>query len=207
MADVTIHGFPQSSYVWSTRIAASEKGITHDLAPIKPKSEAHLAMHPWGKMPILTAGEVTIFETSACMRYIDAAFEGPSLMPESAVDQAIAEQWTSAFNCYMYGDIVKDYVLAYYFPKGEDGAPDRAGIDAAIVEITREIGYLDDALEGRNFLAGDRISTIDILLGPALFYLTQFPEGKALVEGAKNVGRLLGAVSDRPSFFENAPPK
>ena len=54
MARPIVYGAAMSPYVWSVRLALAEKGITHELVSVEPsefKSEAHLARHPFGKIP------------------------------------------------------------------------------------------------------------------------------------------------------------
>jgi len=106
-------------------MAFHEKGISYTLDPQPLHSPALNAIHPFGKVPALRIGELTLFETSAILRYVDEAFPGPRLMPESPADRARAEQWISALNCYFYDAMAIRYVLKYIFPKGTDGKPER----------------------------------------------------------------------------------
>ena len=78
MSDITLYGFPPSSYTWTARMVAEEKGISHDLEPIEFGSDALKALHPFGKIPIMTHGDLTLYETAAICRYIDEAFDGPA---------------------------------------------------------------------------------------------------------------------------------
>ena len=57
MSKPTLRGFPQSSYVWTARAAFHVKGVDHEFVPMKPgehKTPEHLAIHPFGKVPVLT---------------------------------------------------------------------------------------------------------------------------------------------------------
>lgn len=206
MSTVQIHGIAQSSYLWSARIGCMEKGVDAELVPAPPRSDAMRALHPWGKVPALTHGDVTLYETSAILRYVDAAFDGPSLIPADPLAAAKVEQWISILNCYAYRVWVPNYILKYLFA-GETG-PDRTAIDGNLPELARILGLFNDALAGEGpFLTGEQYTIADILLAPVVAGVAMFPEGKAAVGGLPDVGRFLGAATSRPSFGATAPPR
>jgi glutathione S-transferase len=98
MAELEILGFPQSNFVWVTRIAATEKGVPYTLLPLPPHTPDILAVNPTGKIPALRHGAVTLGESRAICGYIDGAFPGPALIPADPVAAAKVEQWVSIVN-------------------------------------------------------------------------------------------------------------
>ena len=70
MTDVTLYGFPSSSYTWSARMACEEKGISHDLEAIEFGSDEHKALHPFAKIPVMKHGDLVLYETAAICQYI-----------------------------------------------------------------------------------------------------------------------------------------
>ena len=206
MADVIIYGPPQSSYVRTTRMTCIEKGISYDLRSIELGSEAHLAKHPFGKVPYIEHGGRTIYETSAICRYLDAVFDGPSLVPIAAQDRAAMDTWISNINCYLYPDMIKNYVLQYIFPSGKDGGPNREVIDATVPNIKRDLAAIDKQLSGRTYLAGDTLSLADLFLAPILGYVNMFPEGKQALADFPNIQRTGEQIVERKSYIDSAPP-
>lgn len=202
----TLLGDARSTYVRSARMAFHEKGISYTLDQHPPHSDAINAIHPFGKMPAFRSGELKLFETSAIMRYVDEAFPGPPLMPESPADRARAEQWISATNSYFYDAMALRYVMQYIFPKGADGKPDRATIDRALADMKRYFGLLDATYGSRNFLAGEKPSLADLLLAPLIFYVSKMPEGGKLVASFPNLNRGQAAIAERDSFKATLPP-
>lgn len=198
-------GDPRSSYVWSARLAFEEKGIAYTLLPMPPHSPEIDAIHPKGKIPAFRCGANTLFETSAILHYVDAAFPGPALLPESPLERAQVEQWISAINAYFYDTMVKHYVLQYVFPTGENGQPDRAVIDQAINQMQQDFAVLDKAYGARNYLADDSLTLADLLLAPIVFYVSSMQEGKAILEPYANVRRAYSAIAQRPSFIATMP--
>ena len=175
MTDVVLYGNAVSTFVRTARMACVEKGVSYDLQPLEFGSEAHLAIHSFGKMPAMRHGDFTLFETSAITRYIDDRFPGPRLQPDDPRERALMNQWISATNHYFYADVIVRYLLQYFFPKGPDGTPDREAIDAALPDVRHHLGVLDKALDDKEFLVGDRITLADLFLAPILSYLVKAP--------------------------------
>jgi glutathione S-transferase len=96
MSEVILHGVAPSSYVRTCRMALDEKGVAYTHDPVMPQTPEQLARHPWGKIPALSHGGVTLFESLAITRYVDEAFEGPALQPADPADRAQMDQWISA---------------------------------------------------------------------------------------------------------------
>jgi glutathione S-transferase len=206
MSQVTIHGFAQSSYVRTARLVCEEKGVPYELAAVKLGADDHLALHPFGRVPILSHGAVRIYETSAIARYVDESFPGPSLVPGTAVERARMEQWISAVNSYLYDDVIRKYAFAYIFPQTDDKSPDRAAIAAAVPKLERDFGLIDRALADSAWIAGRSLSIADLFLCPILAVANQFPEAKDIMGGLSNMRRVGGAMMSRPSVAKTAPP-
>jgi glutathione S-transferase len=206
MSDLVIHGFPQSTYVRTVRMVCEEKGVSYELSPVKVGSEEHLALHPFGRVPAIKHGDVHVYESTAIARYIDEVFPGPSLLPPTAAERATMERWISVINSYLYEDLIRKYLFHYIFPKGADGKPDRAGIEAAQPNLKRDLHFIDKNLAGHDWLAGKTLSLADLFLAPILAYVGNFPEGSAIMADCPNLRRVGGTMMARPSFVKTAPP-
>ena len=206
MTEIIISGPPQSSYVRTARMIAVEKGLDYQLAPIDFKSPAHLARHPWGRVPLLKHGDVELIETAAIAHYLDAIGPGPALVPTPARARAENEQWISVINCYAYGDLVTNYLFHYLFPKTDDKRPDRALIERDLPAMARDLRLFEAGFRGA-WLTGPTLALADLFLAPILAYVSMFPEAQAVLETTPNLRRFLGAISARPSFTASAPPR
>lgn len=205
MSQVTIHGVPLSSYTWSARMALVEKGVEYSLEIAPPNSPAALAAHPWGKIPSLSHGEVSLFEYAAISQYVDEAFDGPALRPADVVGRAQVAQWISAFNDYLYPVAVRRIVIPRVVVQRSGGEVDEADIAAATAQARKTLAQLDAALEGRTWFGGEIFSLADILLVPILFYISAVPEKAALVGGLDNLSRFMRQAQARPSFAATMP--
>ncbi|WP_432257695.1 SRPBCC domain-containing protein [Cupriavidus sp. TMH.W2] len=203
---VTVFGDPRSSYCRTVRMALEEKGVAYTLNPVPPHSPEVLAHNPFGRVPAFSDGPITFYETRAILGYIEEAFEGPSLLPQWGVTaRARGEQWISLINCHGYDAMVRRYVLQYIFPKGENGQPDRAVIDAAVPDIDKHLAVFDAAYGDRDYLVGSVLSMADLFLAPILMYVGMFPEGAALLEKYPNVRRAQAVMRERLSYAATQP--
>lgn len=202
MTQVVIFGVPASSYVRTARMVCIEKGVPHALEKIELGGEAHAQLHPWRKVPILRDGDLTVFETSAIARYVDELGSGPSLLPRTARDRAVMEQWISAIHCYLYGALVERYALRYVRAMLAKQSPDLDAIRAAVPELEQGVARLDRAYAGRDHLAGDALSLADLFVSPIVQTIGMFPEGKAALAAAPALSRAYAKLSQRPAFAE-----
>ena len=104
MSDLTLLGFPASSFVHIVRLMLTHKGVPYNFRDLEPDmgSPAHLALHPFDRVPILQHGDFTLYETSAIVAYLEEIFPAPSLQPDTAQGRALMNQWISAVNSYYY---------------------------------------------------------------------------------------------------------
>ena len=81
MADVTVYGFPISTFVNIVRLVLTHKEVAFDFHDLEPEmgSPTHLSLHPFNRVPILDHAGFRIYETSAIALYVDEVFDGPAL--------------------------------------------------------------------------------------------------------------------------------
>jgi glutathione S-transferase len=206
MAEIQIFGAGGASYPWSARLACEEKGVPHEFVQSDFRSEAYRTEHhPYNKMPAMAHGDVALFETTAILRYIDAAFDGPALEPADAFGRARMEQVVSAYKAYMYEDFVPAYLLKYLFAK--DGVVDRAAVDAALPTVEKHLGVLDDLHTGSPWFVGDSPTLADLVAGPVLVYLDlKTPEGHDMIRARRKLADLVDALFARASLQATLPP-
>jgi glutathione S-transferase len=78
MTDVTVYGFPISTFVNIVRLVLTYKNVAFDFHDLEPEmgGPRHLSLHPFNRVPILDQAGFRIYETSAIAIYVDEAFEG-----------------------------------------------------------------------------------------------------------------------------------
>jgi glutathione S-transferase len=202
MSQVTLIGPPQSSYVRTARMCCIEKGVSHTLEPVDQRADEHRKLHPWIRVPIFRHGDLQLIETSAICRYVDAAFDGPRLIPADPRQAAVMEQWVSAINCYIYDHTIRHYALQYIVPGLRGEAPNRAVIDETVPLMQRDLGLLDGAYAKSRWIAGDAISLADLFVAPIVATARMFPEAESALVKCRHLTRAADDLATRDSFSQ-----
>ena len=206
MATPEIIGSIRSTYTRTACMVCQEKGIEYVLTERPLHAPEILAIHPFGKMPVLRHGDLVLCESKAIATYLDRAFGGAALIPSDPRLAGLTEQWVSLINTAIDPLLVRRYLLAYAAPKTADGKPDRALIEALLPDVRAQLALLDDAVAATNHLVGDRFTLADVYLLPMLHYLKLLPESGSLLSSSTALGRYLETHAARPSYVRTVPP-
>lgn len=183
MSTAVVYGFPRSTFVNIVRLVLIHKEVPYefqDLESVMGKPE-HLALHPFNRVPIFRHGDFTVYETSAIVSYIDAAFDGPRLTPQDLRARARMDQWISAVNSYYYPYMIHHVTHErLVFP--ELGiTSDEKVVAHALPKVELGLGVIERELaHGGNFLLGPELSLADYYLLPSTFAFSLTGEGRAL---------------------------
>ena len=206
MSKPEIVGSSRSTYTWAVRLVCEEKGIEYVLTERPLHAPEILAIHPFGKMPVLRHGDVELFESKAIATYLDRNFPAPFVFPSDSRLAALTEQWVSLVNTVMDRTLIRTYLFAYIAPKTADGTPDRAAIEAVMPAVHEQIGVLDKAVARTGFLVDEQFTFADINLLPILYRVRQAPEGADALAAATHLARYYDRHAARPSFTRTTPP-
>jgi glutathione S-transferase len=201
-----IIGSSRSTYTRVVRMVCGEKGIEYVLKEVELGAPEVLAIHPFGKMPVMRHGEVELFESKAIATYLDRRFPGPPVFPSDPLLGALTEQWVSLVNTVIDRTLIRTYLLAYAAPKTADGKPDRQAIEAALPALSEQIGVLDKAVARTGYLVGHQFTFADINLMPILYYMRLVPEGAESLTQAADLASYYDRHAERESFKSTIPP-
>ncbi|WP_300574061.1 glutathione S-transferase family protein [Phenylobacterium sp.] len=203
MATLTFHSMADSAYLWTAMLAADEKGVDYDLNPLVLGSDAHLRLHPFGKMPVLQHGQVVLYETLAIAHYIDRAFDGPPLQPADALGQAEVLRWISLVNAYVF-PVMNRFVKERLVKPAWGFETDQAFLAAARDPLRTQMRVIGEAVAAAGHLVGDRFTLADAFLLPHLLFFGRTPEGRALLAATPAAAGWLERMTARPSYVDSA---
>jgi len=206
VATPEIIGSLRSTYTRVVCMACEEKGVDYTLTEALLHAPEIFAIHPFGKMPVMRHGDVTLFESKAIATYLDRRFDGASLFPSDARRLGLTEQWVSVVNTLIDRTLIRTYLAAYIAPKTADGAPDREAIEAVMPAVREQIEVLDKSVAATGHLVDDQFTFADINLMPILHRLGQAPEGREALAAAPHLSAYYERHAARPSFVRTAPP-
>jgi glutathione S-transferase len=163
-----------------------EKGIPYELVPIDRGSDAHGALHPFRRMPILEIDGTIIVESLAITCHLDEAFAGPILQPEDHAGRAQMRTWMSVCADYLFRDVVRTV------PRGRRISAEERTTARTTLERAEQ------SIEANPFLVGDTLTLADLYLAPQIANcLEKAPD---LLEGLDGLTSWSRFISARDSF-------
>ena len=148
------------------------------------------AIHPLGKSPVITDGDVTVIESGAIIDYIIRRHGGGRLSPDSATpayDQY--QQWLH----YAEGSAMLPLMLNMYTARlGEAGAPLKPRIDS---EIANHMGYVEASLAGKDWLLGD-LTGADVQMS----FLPEVLKASGRLGAYPNMAAWIERIHARPAW-------
>ncbi|HEX2592381.1 MAG TPA: glutathione S-transferase family protein [Rhizomicrobium sp.] len=202
MAQVTFHSMPDSAYLWTAMHVADEKGVTYDFVPLEYRSEEHLKLHPFGKMPVMKQDDFVLYETIAIAHYLDAGFRGPPLRPRDVRGQTEVLRWISIINSYVF-PIMNRFTKERLVKPAWGFEVDQAFVDSAKEPLDVQMRMIGEMLTLHPFLVGERFTLADSFLLPHLLFFSLTPEGTELIRRWPAVATWLKRMRDRPTFQKN----
>ena len=140
------------------RWAAEEAGLAYDVrtVPFEDRATNHLDSQPFGQVPFLTDGDISIFESGAGLLHL--ARKSEKLMPRDPVGEAQTLQWTiAALNS------IEMVSVPWWFLE-VTGAKDN-GLTGW---LEGRLGHMERVLKERQWLAADRFTVADLLMADVL---------------------------------------
>jgi len=149
------------------------------------------AVHPLGKSPVLQDGELTLAETGAIVEWLVDRHGAGRLKP--APDSPDYPRYLH-FMHYAEGSAMPPLLLKLVLTRmGLLGLPAKSYVDG---QIRLHLDYLEGALQGRDWFAGD-FSAADVMLS---FPLEAAASRGGLDASRPNLHVLLGRIHARPAY-------
>jgi len=210
MSQPVIYGPAYSTYTRTVRLALEEKGAPYKLDEVdilkgEGQQPAHLARHPFGKVPAVTLDDSTMYEVSAITHYIDETVPGPRLQPADAKARARMNQMISVVDSYGYPSMISVVFQRVVNPML--GAPvDEKAVADAKPKATTALSALESLADSTGpFLCGKELSLADLHVAPLMEYFSATPEGKAALSSSPRIKRWLDQISNRASVVKTRP--
>ena len=166
-----------------------------DFSPTFRNSAEWRSKSPTGKVPAMTDGDLTMFESGAMVDYLlERHGEGRLAPPPGTAESALCRQWSwfaEATFARPLGEIVNHNRVA---PEG--------GVVEFVIEDCKARGRtciqaLDEALADSAYLVGDAFTVADIMNGYSLMLANNFG---LLTDDFPHAKAYYERLSDRPGF-------
>jgi glutathione S-transferase len=201
MSEFTVHSHPGSPFGRAVMATLEEKGAPFRLGRLAFKSPEHLALHPFGRIPIFEHDGFRLYETQAILRYLDRILPVPALTPTDPKHAARMDQVMNINDWYLFQGVGNVIIFHRVVgPRVMGTTPDEDAIRAAMPKAHVVFEELARLLAQQPYFAGDAISLADLMIAPAMEFFTQAPEWSALGAPHANLVAWLARMQARPSM-------
>lgn len=205
-APFSLIGYQYSVYTWIVRAVLHLKSIQYRFEDFDPFTEdARENPHPFGRVPMLQHGDVTLFETAPICAYVDAVLDKPTLTPENALERARAMQVVSIVDNYGYWPMIRQVAAQRVFQPLVGQIPDEKVIAQGLEAATPVLTALEEIAKEQVVLNGAELTLADCHLGPMMSYFQRASEGAKALQNYPTLTQWWTRVSQL-SFLRDTDP-
>lgn len=184
---------PPRGYVRDLRVrwALEEAGLPDRVnsVPFRDRGAEHFSHQPFGQVPWLTDGDISIFESGAILLHLGNRNE--VLMSANPRERSDVKQWL--FAAIASVEAASQPWSFFKFSSDTDETPMRKFFDTF---LESRLKHMEMVLAGRKWLVGT-FSVADILMADVLRLINRF-DGLAAYPACRDVARATA----RPSFVK-----
>jgi glutathione S-transferase len=200
-----LYGSSLSPFVRKVLAYAAEKGVGIDLQPtgFPNHSPEYLEASPFRKMPAFRDGDFTLADSSAIIRYLEAKYPAPELIPNDPELRGRTiwfEEFADTMACAVVGKTFLNRIVKPRF-LGLAG-DEEAAVAAERDELPPILDYLEKAVPNADgFLVGDRLTLADIAVASPF---VNFRHTNSPVDTGRypRTVAYVDSILARPSFAE-----
>lgn len=201
-----LYSGPLSLFSRKVEIALHEKGLAFERVQVpfsqtrgySPKDPEVLARNPKGQVPVLVDGDLSLYDSTVILEYLEDAYPTPSLFPKAPGERA---------RCRLF-DVFADEVMLVPLrflmhrsePKPDDPArwnEKEAKAHEAEAVLDRHFAGLNRELQGKAYLCGS-FSAADIGVFMSVFWTLRLA-GPSL-KGHEALASWYAGLSERKAF-------
>jgi glutathione S-transferase len=214
-----------SPYSWRVLLALELKGVPYESHVLQFSQQEHkspqmLRMNPRGRVPVLKDGDFVVFESLACLLYLDRKYPEAPLFgttPEEAgtIMRVICEYQAYAEN------YVTQIVSAVFLDTLDENMEE---VTRAMQLVAGEARTIEGRLSKSDWLVGEQVSAADIVVFPSIMLLLRAMEKReagelrsrfvpmdvtypAIARWIKRVEALPGYDRTYPPHWRDGPPR
>jgi glutathione S-transferase len=214
---IELHWGSGSPYSWRMLLALEYKRLPYESRLLQFSKQEHkspqmLRMNPRGRVPVLKDGDFVVFESLACLLYLDRRYPEPPLFGQTAEEAATIMRVICEYQAYAEPHVT-EIVSAVFLDT----------LDQKIEEVTRAIHVVAGearTIEGRlsksDWLVGEQPSAGDFVVFPGIMLLLRAMEKREAGELRSRflpmdatypaIARWIGRMEQLPGYERTYPP-
>ena len=185
-------------------IFIAEKGIENielenlDIGKMEHKTPEYRKIAPNSRIPalVLDDGKV-ILETTAICRYLECLHPEPNLFGENPMEIAQIEMWYSRVSFELMVPLMHGFRHTHPHMSALENQNNEFGLAQRELAV-KSLGYYDEVIGEKEFIACDKFSYADIQAVSSLQFLVRL--NKIDINDYKNLSNYINTIAKRPSF-------
>lgn len=191
---IKLHTFALSGHCHRVQLFASLLNLPVQLIPVDLIQGAHkkpefLALNPFGQVPVIEDGEVTLSDSNAILIYLASKYDDGQWLPHDPLKAAQVQRWLSAAaGPLAYGSAATRVALLFKQAFNADELTNRA---------KALFGVMEQTLATTPFLTGSTPTLADVA---QYSYVFLAPEGNVSLEAYPQIRAWLARIEALPGF-------
>ena len=186
-------------------IFIAEKGIENievenlDIGKLEHKTPEYKKIAPNSRIPalVLDDGQV-ILETTAICRYLECLHPEPNMFGENPMEIAQIEMWYSRVSFELMLPLMHGFRHTHPHMSALENQNNEFGLAQRELAL-KSLGYYEEVIKEKDFIACDRFSYADIQTVSSLQFLVRL--NKIDLNDFKNLSNYVNKIAKRPSFL------
>ncbi|CAL4895696.1 unnamed protein product [Urochloa decumbens] len=160
-----VYGWAMSPFVSRALLCLEEAGVEYELVPMSRDAgdhllPEHLARNPFGQVPVLEDGDLTLFESRAIARHVLRKYK-PELLGEGSLEKsAMVDVWVEVEAQQLHP--VTAAIAVECFAAFLGRARNQAVIDENVGKLESVLEVYEARLAQSKYLAGDFLSFAEL---------------------------------------------
>lgn len=214
---VEIYWGSGSPYSWRVQLALEYKRLPYQSRLLQFSKQEHkspqmLRMNPRGRVPVLKDGDFVVFESLACLVYLDRKFPEPPIFGRTPEEAATIMRVISEYQVYAEAQLTEIVSVAFL-----------GQMDSRMEEVTRaaqlvagEARTIEGRLSRSEWLVGEHVSAADMVVFPGIMLLLRAMEKREMGELRSRflpmattypaIARWISRMESLPGFDRTYPP-
>ena len=185
-------------------IFIAEKGIENievedlDIGKMEHKTPEYKKIAPNSRIPalVLDDGQV-ILETTAICRYLECLYPEPNMFGKNPMEIAQIEMWYSRVSFELMLPLMHGFRHTHPHMSALENQNNKFGLAQRELAV-KSLGYYEEVIKEKDFIACDRFSYADIQTVSSLQFLVRL--NKINLKDYKNLSTYVNNIAKRPSF-------
>ena len=185
-------------------IFIAEKGIENievenlDIGKMEHKTPEYKKIAPNSRIPalVLDDGQV-ILETTAICRYLECLYPEPNMFGKDPMENAQIEMWYSRVSFELMLPLMHGFRHTHPHMSALENQNNEFGLAQRELAV-KSLGYYEEVIKEKDFIACDRFSYADIQTVSSLQFLVRL--NKIDLNDYKNLSTYVNNIAERPSF-------